>query len=186
MNAVWNGPKGRLWQRRACVRQNLQDDGVVAVKVLVFSDSHRRTAEMFFAIETETPQAVLHLGDNTGDADEIRLAYPELAVYNVAGNNDFSFTAPDQQVIELERMRMFLCHGHTMNVRRSADGVYGSALRAGCAAALYGHTHTPDLHVKNGITIINPGSISLPRNGRPSYVRMEIFAGHCQNQLVYL
>ena len=41
---------------------------------------------------------------------------------------------------------------------------------------MYGHTHVPDLREKEKITVLNPGSISLPRqtNPRRSYVVMTI------------
>ena len=44
------------------------------VKVLVFSDSHGYNMAMAYAIEREKPDAVIHLGDHTDDADDIRRA----------------------------------------------------------------------------------------------------------------
>ena len=42
--------------------------------------------------------------------------------------------------------------------------------------AMYGHTHKPYLDVKEDVTILNPGSLSFPRQeGRkPSYMVMEL------------
>ena len=31
----------------------------------------------------------------------------------------------------------------------------------------YGHTHVPDFSVKDGTVYINPGSVSIPKNGTP-------------------
>ena len=41
---------------------------------------------------------------------------------------------------------------------------------------MYGHTHKPFFEQKNGITVLNPGSLSFPRQeGRKgSYMLMEI------------
>jgi hypothetical protein len=46
-----------------------------------------------------------------------------------------------------------------------------AARQHGCTAALYGHTHCPELVEEGGITVFNPGSISNPRqyNRLPSY-----------------
>ena len=46
------------------------------MKVLVFSDSHGYNMAMAYAIEREKPDAVIHLGDHTDDADDIRRAFP--------------------------------------------------------------------------------------------------------------
>ena len=50
------------------------------MKVLVFSDSHGYNMAMAYAIEREKPDAVIHLGDHTDDADDIRRAFPVLLV----------------------------------------------------------------------------------------------------------
>ena len=50
------------------------------MKVLVFSDSHGYNMSMAYAIEREKPDAVLHLGDHTDDADDIRRAFPALTI----------------------------------------------------------------------------------------------------------
>ena len=41
---------------------------------------------------------------------------------------------------------------------------------------MYGHTHTPVVEEENGILVINPGSLTFPRQQgrRPSYAVMEI------------
>ena len=64
------------------------------MKVLVFSDSHGYNMSMAYAIEREKPDAVLHLGDHTDDADDIRRAFPALTIYHVRGNNDFDMDVP--------------------------------------------------------------------------------------------
>ena len=42
--------------------------------------------------------------------------------------------------------------------------------------AMFGHTHRPILEQEDGVTVLNPGSISYPRQeGRaPSYIVMEL------------
>lgn len=69
------------------------------VKVLVFSDSHGYNMAMAYAIEREKPDAVIHLGDHTDDADDIRRAFPALTIYNVRGNNDFDPDVPLSAVV---------------------------------------------------------------------------------------
>ena len=60
-----------------------------------------------------------------------------------------------------------ICHSKTPDVgavTRNADIV------------MFGHTHKPYFSQKDGLTVLNPGSLSYPRqDGRkPSYMVMEI------------
>ena len=45
-----------------------------------------------------------------------------------------------------------------------------------CNIAMYGHTHIPDNSVYGGVIIVNPGSVSQPRqlNHKPTYALMKI------------
>ena len=39
---------------------------------------------------------------------------------------------------------------------------------------LYGHTHLPDFSEREGVYYVNPGSVSIPKNGTPhSYLVFE-------------
>ena len=42
-----------------------------------------------------------------------------------------------------------------------------------CAAALFGHTHVAMMEEKDGLLILNPGSVSRPRNGKASFAVLE-------------
>ena len=55
--------------------------------------------------------------------------------------------------------RFFLTHGHLWNEHRMPE------LPAGAILA-HGHTHVPEIRESAGITVFNPGSVSLPRDGR--------------------
>lgn len=85
------------------------------MKLIVFSDSHRRnSSDMLVIIDEEKPDAVLHLGDVVDDADDIRSVYPDLKVYNVRGNNDYGWRAQDVQdnlIVCAGQVKLFLTHG---------------------------------------------------------------------------
>ena len=51
-----------------------------------------------------------------------------------------------------------------------------AAKEKGADVVFYGHTHVPELTYEDDITIVNPGSISYPRqDGRhPSYVVIDV------------
>lgn len=128
---------------------------------------------MYDAIEREAPDAVIHLGDCVEDARDLMRSYPNLAVRYVRGNNDFEPDASFRTVFSPGGVPMYLTHGHQERVSRSSRGVLPRrALEAGCTVALFGHTHRVFCAEENGVLLLNPGSISLPRGGPASYLRL--------------
>ena len=56
--------------------------------------------------------------------------------------------------------RVFATHGHVFNPDNLPPLCGGDIM-------LYGHTHIPDDSFKGDIRCINPGSVSIPKNGTP-------------------
>ncbi len=61
----------------------------------------------------------------------------------------------NEREIEYEKLRITLTHGHHLDF---------SNLKSG-KIILYGHTHIPEIKRLNKTLLINPGSISIPKNG---------------------
>lgn len=149
------------------------------MKILVFSDSHGHTLDMYGLIEDQSPDAVIHLGDHYEDACDLRRSYPSIPVYAVRGNNDFEQDAPLFLVISPAGVRMYLTHGHREHAGwTSAGQVPLHAAEQGCALALYGHTHLQNDSMEHGVRVMNPGSISLPRSGGKSCLRLTLANGN--------
>lgn len=150
------------------------------MKVLVFSDSHGRTVDIYSAIERETPDAIIHLGDYTEDVRELRRAYAcsTMPIYAVRGNNDFDSDFPMFIVMQLGGISMYLSHGHRERVFGMSSGQMAARAQENhCMLAMFGHTHRLFLEQINGVYVFNPGSISLPRGGKRSYGRLTIEDG---------
>ncbi|MCR5413237.1 MAG: phosphodiesterase [Kiritimatiellae bacterium] len=65
----------------------------------------------------------------------------------------------DYSVLEAGKETFFLTHGHIWNEYRLPPLGMGSVLA-------YGHTHIPELKkLECGLTVFNPGSVSLPKGG---------------------
>jgi putative phosphoesterase len=65
----------------------------------------------------------------------------------------------DYKTIEADGVKLFLTHGHLYNESKLPPSGTGDVL-------VHGHTHVPELkRLDCGITIFNPGSISLPKGG---------------------
>lgn len=146
------------------------------MKILIVSDTHRKDDNLKRVIEEEKPlDMLIHLGDSEGSEVLIGEWVNEgCRLEMVMGNNDFFSSLERELELELRGHRILLTHGHYYNVSLGIEGIYQEALDRECDIAMYGHTHRPFLEERGGITILNPGSLSYPRQeGRkPSYMIM--------------
>ena len=144
------------------------------MKVLVFSDSHGKIENMLAIIDEQMPDAVIHLGDHTEDAQAISECF-DVCVYSVSGNSfgDMVSDVPVSRVIELMGHRLYLCHGHEHNVKSSYLSLSYAASEHGAELALFGHTHIPCDEEYNGVRLINPGSVSKGWRGN-TYAELEV------------
>ena len=94
----------------------------------------------------------------------------------VRGNNDFFSSLEREIELELGPHRILLTHGHYYNVSLGVETLEQEAIERGCDIAMYGHTHRPYLEIGDQVTILNPGSLSYPRQEgrRPSYMIMDM------------
>ena len=161
------------------------------MKLLIASDIHgsayfcRRLIE---CIEAEKPQKVVLLGDLLyhGPRNELPREYAPKKVAEmlnafkndiiaVRGNCD---SEVDQMLLEFPCMadyalimlesgqQLYLTHGHLMNPDNLPNLASGSVF-------IYGHTHTKQVDLQEDIFLVNPGSISIPKDGIPGYALYE-------------
>lgn len=150
------------------------------LRILIMSDSHGRNENVELAIaqvreEIGEFQMLIHLGD-VGDAREIE-SLAGVPCYIVRGNTDYDAKLLNANVIEASGHRIFATHGHLYQVDMRLDLLRFVALENDCDIAMYGHTHVPYLEEDpDDVTILNPGSISKPRQAdhRYTYMVMEI------------
>ena len=148
------------------------------MKILIVSDTHRKDDNLERVIQEEAPlDMLIHLGDAEGSEYLIEDWVNEgCALEMVMGNNDFFSSLEREIELELGPHRILLTHGHYYNVSLGVENLLEEAIERGCDMAMYGHTHRPFLETYKGVTVLNPGSLSYPRQeGRkPSYMIMEI------------
>ena len=125
----------------------------------VASDSHGRTSALKSAAERLSDvDAVVHLGDCETDAIFFKAANRPL--YTVSGNCDcFARESPSEIVIDIDGVKLLMCHGHSYCVKYSLTRLSLRAREAGCALVLYGHTHIPSVDTDGGIVFVNPGAL---------------------------
>ncbi len=137
------------------------------MKILVISDTHGRpemAEEVITDFENEL-DGFIHLGDYIDDAVRLHRLFPRLKHWAVKGNCDYCRGA-EYIITEIEGHRIYMCHGHRLNVRYDVSRLVYTALENECEIAFYGHTHCPDALDEDGVKIYNPGSITLPRQSR--------------------
>ena len=153
------------------------------MRILVFSDTHGNTAPMLHAVETHSPDMVLHLGDYARDADDLRERFPALDIRSVRGNCDLISAAPTKQLLELEGIRILMTHGHEQSVKFTLDSLLNTAHFSGAQLALFGHTHQAEYRNYGDLALLNPGSAG---KGECSCGLLTIQGGSWQWKLLYL
>ena len=142
------------------------------MKILVLSDSHRTMYNMLKAIDEETPEYVIHLGDHTSDADELKKQYPMLPILSVKGNCDFDPNGRELAIAEYNGVRVLASHGHRYGVKSSLLRLLLAAKENQVDVALFGHTHHAFCEKRDNIWLLNPGSCGY--SSRPTYGLIEI------------
>lgn len=146
------------------------------MRILVVSDTHRKHANLETVLEKVKPlDLMLHLGDSEGAEDYIE-AIADCPVEIIAGNNDFFSRLPKETELQIGKYRVFLTHGHYYYVSVGMEHLYEEAKARRADIVMFGHTHRPCIEYRKDLVVLNPGSISYPRqDGRkPSYLMMEI------------
>ena len=146
------------------------------MKILIVSDTHGKTENLEKVLEQEKPlDSLIHLGDIEGDEDYIEVL-AECPVEAVAGNNDFFSDLPGEREIKIGKYKALLTHGHYYYVNAGTGRIKMEAEAREIDIAMFGHTHRPMLEQDNGVIVLNPGSISYPRQEgkHPSYIVMEL------------
>ena len=152
----------------------------MAKKVLVVSDSHGRNENLRRAISVFGPAGeqlsmLIHLGDMQCPVEKLQ-EMVQCPVEAVKGNCDIFGDLPMTRLIELGREKVLLTHGHRYNCKWSTEPMKELAQANGAGVVLFGHTHVPLVDRSPDVKLMNPGSISEPRQEgrRPTYLVITI------------
>ena len=91
-------------------------------------------------------------GNCDAEVDQMMFEFPMMADYSV---------------VDAGAERFFLTHGHRWNEYNLPPLGMGTVL-------VHGHTHVPACEKRDGVTYLNPGSLSIPKENSPhSYMTLE-------------
>lgn len=152
------------------------------MKVIIVSDSHGKVGILDDIVNCHADADMfLHCGDIEEDPQD----FPMYRI--VTGNNDFYFDLPDELVIPAGKHKIYMTHGHLLSFRHRHDDLVKKAKEHGCDIACYGHSHVAALEKKDGIMILNPGSLWRARDSRgPSYAILQITDNHVNAHIEFL
>ena len=148
----------------------------------VFSDSHGAAAPMAAAVEQYRPDMVIFLGDGVRDAEKVRQRFPETPFTILRGNCDRDPGYEDRAILKLEGVGIFAAHGHEHGVKYGMDKFGTSVLCSGSALGLYGHTHRPLWQERQGIQLLNPGSIGSRQ--KPTFALITLADGQASCKIL--
>ncbi len=151
------------------------------MKIAVFADFHgsaRALRDAATVCRRETPDKTVICGDLFGywsDPYEVVELLKELdgVQYLIKGNNDGPLAAnlldtmEDNAVMYHFGRTLFFTHGDRYNLFNAPP-----FLKEG-DALVYGHTHAGGLSVRNGLYMLNVGSLARPRDGEPCYLVLD-------------
>ncbi len=157
------------------------------MRVLIVSDTHRQNEEYFGLLTRHRPDMVIHCGDGEGSEYALTQA-ADCPVQIVSGNNDFFCNLPKEVEMTLEGHNLWITHGHTYGVTVGYNLLKAEARDRGAEIVFCGHTHRPVVERDNDVIVVNPGSLSYPRQEgrRPSYIIMELTADKVDFDIRYL
>lgn len=159
------------------------------MKTLIVSDTHGKEDRLILAVQKERPiDKIIHLGDINGQEEFIE-KITDCVCFAVKGNNDWTSRLPSENIVMMGKHRAFITHGHYYAVEFGTSNLVRHARSLDCDTVMYGHTHFPELIEDGNMTILNPGSLTYPRQPghKPSYIVAEIDdSGEVKYELKYL
>lgn len=134
-------------------------------KILLVSDNHFDMRNLQKALNDNLEcDHYFHCGDSEFTADKLR------PFVSVRGNNDYDHSYPKEIIFEIEGHRILMYHGSYYE-----EAIVDKAKYLNCDTVFYGHTHIFNDTVKDGVRLINPGSLRHNRDySKPCYARVTI------------
>jgi len=134
------------------------------LKFFVISDTHGKIDKVKQVYERLSGiDHLIHLGDFQSDALALEQALG-VSVINIKGNMDGSHSSNDYKILDTEFGGILLVHGHMEKVKFSFHDLLNRAKELNCKAVFFGHTHDSFYGEFDGIYLLNPGSLSFPKN----------------------
>ncbi|MGN0522513.1 MAG: metallophosphoesterase family protein [Eubacterium sp.] len=146
------------------------------MRIVVISDSHRAKSKLIDIVEKhmKNTDLFLFLGDGEDDFDDVLMLYPHLKYDRVSGNCDRYSSYPLYKTITAGTKKIFFSHGHPFHVKFGYDEIIREAHAVNADICLFGHTHNQYTEYRDGLYIMNPGSVADGKYGMIDIVKSGI------------
>ncbi|AKL93982.1 metallophosphoesterase YsnB [Clostridium aceticum] len=135
------------------------------MKIAVLGDSHGQTENIDWAMESiaaEDIDYIIHTGDNFDDMKYIA-ENSDVKTIGVRGNYDTHPEGKDELLETFGEKKFFVTHGHRYGVKYGLEKIFYRGKELEADVVIFGHSHVPHYSIEEGMILLNPGSISIPR-----------------------
>ncbi len=146
------------------------------MRILIISDTHGKHNRLNeIQEEAGDIDLLIHLGDIADGEFYLDVLF-DCPKHLIRGNNDFFLDLPEEKIFQLGKYKVWITHGHQYYVYSGTKVLEQEGREKGADIVMFGHTHLPYLKEKDGIILLNPGSVGYPRQEgrRPSFMIMEM------------
>ena len=143
-------------------------------KVLILSDVHGNLPLAEEVIKNNKSDYILYLGD-WGHKD--RSILESNGVIAIQGNHPYENNEDIVKFIKIEDVDIMMTHGHYFSslTEYVSNKKLLKGAEDGVSLILHGHTHIKKHDIEDDVIILNPGSLSEPRDSsRGSYITLNI------------
>lgn len=145
------------------------------MRIVAMSDSHGDFYHLNQVIQLEAEaECFLFLGDHKQELDDIRYLYPDKIILSVRGNCDLSSEEKDTDILMKDGYTIVYTHGHLYSAKKTKEELFKLGRCHRADMVLYGHTHIPDITYRDGLYMVCPGSVGMPKDGKPTYAVIDV------------
>jgi len=135
------------------------------MKIAVISDSHYDASSIKLVKKYLSDVDVLiHCGDGAEDTKLLEKDFNG-EIYAVRGNCDISNKYPNERILDFVGTKIFVTHGHMYNVKSEYNSIFYKGKELEADIVLFGHSHRAMVSDLENMTLMNPGSVTLPFGG---------------------
>ena len=150
---------------------------MIMKKILLVSDTHGTETLLQTILKERGPyDRLIFLGDGCGLENRLfNMAGCPAEVNMVRGNCDWGSSLPEEAVITVGKYRVLITHGNRWRVNCRPEPLSYHAEEVNVQMCFFGHTHVPCMENIGGILLVNPGSLTRPRQDgmRPTFYEIE-------------
>ncbi len=133
------------------------------MKILLISDTHGSIGRVTNILKRLTGiDLIIHCGDYAFDAQWLAESC-DIPIVSVKGNSD-EYYGDAFETVATPYGNLLVTHGHMQLVEFRLDNLLYLTEENHCIGACFGHTHIACCEETDGIHLINPGSLTDPRD----------------------